>query len=69
MQNIERELGAYGAKIEALEDDVRRMEQKLDSIIETLAGAKGGWRVLMAVGGASATLGGLVVALFDKFIK
>lgn len=60
---LHRELGNHDAKIEVLErelrevrDDQRRIFEKLEQISLTLSEAKGGWRTLMWVGGAGATL-------------
>ncbi len=36
------------------------MDGKLDQVLERLSEAKGGWRALMLLGGAGATLGGAV---------
>ena len=69
MPEIERTLGEHGARIAALEKDVTRMEEKLDRILETLSEAKGGWKMLMMVGGASATIGGLIATLLAKWLK
>ena len=65
---FQRDLGKHDAQIEALERDVhemrkdmRRLFEKLEEINTTLATAKGGWRTLMWVAGASAAAGGLIV--------
>ena len=72
MQELQRDIGKHDAKIEALDkdlremrDDMRRIFEKLDSINSTLAEAKGGWKTLMWVAGASAALGGVVVKFFS----
>jgi hypothetical protein len=61
---LHRDLGRHDAQIEALERDIQRLTQvvdamdtKLGEIHTTLAEAKGGWRVLLAVGGIAGTLG------------
>lgn len=66
-----RDIGRHDAQIEALERDVKRMREEmhemrteftaeLRKINETLSEARGGWKTLMMVGGASATIGALV---------
>ena len=69
---IQRDLGKHDAQIEALEknlmeikDDQRRIFEKLDCINQTLSEAKGGWKLFMIVGGASAAFGALLVKLMS----
>jgi len=65
-----RDIGRHDAQIEALERDVKRMREEmhemraeftteLRAINATLSEARGGWKTLMMVGGASATIGAL----------
>lgn len=46
--------------LEALVKSVDKLTTKMETIESTLSEAKGGWKVLMLVGGASATLGGVL---------
>lgn len=69
-QDLSRDIGTHGAKIEALERDIslmrgdlHRMSAKLDEINSTLAEAKGGWRTIMWISGASAAVGGLIAKI------
>lgn len=62
-----QEFGRLQAEVVALRRDNDRMLEMLgklttsvDSINEKLSEAKGGWRLLMLLGGAAATLGGLL---------
>ncbi|NBX97547.1 hypothetical protein EBQ81_01615 [bacterium] len=62
MEDIQRNLGKHDAQIEVLEKEVHLLRQdmaqifeKLDSINQTLATAKGGWQTLMMIGGAAGT--------------
>jgi len=63
-----RELATHAADIKHLQDDMDRLisdvndiKASLQAIQSTLSEAKGGWRMLMLIGGASGTLGaGLV---------
>jgi chromosome condensin MukBEF ATPase and DNA-binding subunit MukB len=61
MTNYEREMGAVGVKLEALEKDVADMKSDLREIRDALNQAKGGWRVLMMVSGASGAIGAAIV--------
>ncbi|MEN6586148.1 MAG: hypothetical protein ABFE02_08930 [Sulfuricella sp.] len=73
-QEIHRELGAHDARLDALEKDIiainvnmLRIFEKLDTINNTLSEAKGGWRTLMWVGGCSGVIGAAIshtVSLF-----
>ena len=57
---VKGQLGALKSEL----DDVKRkqtsMDAKLDMVLDKLSEAKGGWRLLMLLGGAGATLGGLI---------
>jgi hypothetical protein len=43
-----------------MEKDMTDMSEKLDIVVRALSEAKGGWRTLMLIGGAAASLGGLI---------
>jgi hypothetical protein len=62
-----QEFGRLQSEVVALRRDNDRMLELLgkltttvDSINEKLSEAKGGWKLLMLLGGAAATLGGLL---------
>jgi len=65
-----RELATHAADIKHLQDDMDKLMQDMSdvkltlaSIQATLSEAKGGWKVMMLLGGASSVLGaGLVQA-------
>lgn len=66
--NAERELAVHGSDIRHLQDDMDRlmadmeaMKKVLNAISLTLSEAKGGWKMLMLVGGASGTVGALTM--------
>lgn len=72
---LQRDLGKHDAQIEALERDMqemkadlRRVFDKLDQINDTLSEAKGGWKTMMWIAGASAAAGGLI-AKFVPYIN
>jgi len=71
-----RELATHASDIAHLQSDMDKMATDIDeikkmlsSINTTLAEAKGGWKMLMAVGGASGVLGGLIVHLANWWNK
>lgn len=51
----------------ALEEQYRELRSDVREIKEILTQAKGGWRVLMIIGGAGAMVGGLLLKLADKY--
>ena len=62
-----REFGRLEGAVSALKtelDSVKlkqaQMDVKLDLVLDKLSEAKGGWRMMMLLGGAGATLGGVV---------
>lgn len=68
-----RELATHAADIRHLQDDmdklvtsVAAMQSTLTDINKTLSEAKGGWRVLMLIGGASGTVGAALVHLYQS---
>ena len=56
----ERTLGEHGARIDAVENDLREIKADVKQVLAQMAEAKGGWRMFMMVGGISATIGGIV---------
>jgi len=72
--STERELASHGADIrhlpvdmDKLVADMKVMKETLAAINNTLAEARGGWKILMMVGGAGGMLGALVMQLFHFF--
>ena len=65
-----RELATHASDIKHLQDDMdkmlenmKTMQATLTAIDKTLSEAKGGWRMLMLLAGASGTVGAGVVQL------
>jgi prefoldin subunit 5 len=65
-----RELATHAADIKHLQDDMDKLvsdmndiKATLQSIQSTLSEAKGGWRMLMLIGGASGTVGAALTQL------
>ena len=62
-----RELATHASDIKHLQDDMDKlvasvalMQQTLTAIDKTLSEAKGGWKMLLLIGGAGGTLGSLL---------
>lgn len=65
-----REIATHSSDIRHIQDDMDKMLEQmkamqvtLTAINETLSEAKGGWRVLMLVGGVSGTVAAALVKL------
>ena len=65
-----REVATHSSDIRHIQDDMDKMLEQmkamqvtLTSINETLSEAKGGWRVLMLIGGVSGAIGAAIVKL------
>ncbi|MFO0454279.1 MAG: hypothetical protein ACK52I_37455 [Pseudomonadota bacterium] len=69
-----QEFGRLQAEVSALRRDMDRMAGVLDHMNDTLSEvqrelseARGGWKTMMLLGGASATLGALIVKAVTFF--
>ena len=69
-----RELATHSSDIKHLQIDMDKMTKDMDEVKEalreiskTLSEAKGGWHMLMMVGGAGASVGAGVVWLIELF--
>jgi hypothetical protein len=58
--DVQRDLGRMEAQVETLLAQVAQLNAKVDAIDKTLSEAKGGWRMLLLVGGAAGAIGGLI---------
>lgn len=72
--SVERELATHSVEISHIQDDVDKMmkdiaeiKKSLATISETLAEAKGGWKTLMWVAGASSAVTGFFISLYAFF--
>lgn len=61
-------MGEHAAHIDNLNDRITRIEDKVDMIQQTLSEAKGGWRVLMLMGGAAGVVGGFLSKYIGKVL-
>jgi hypothetical protein len=55
-----QEFGELKAEVRMLVSAVRDLDGKVDTIHDKLTEAKGGWKVLMGLGGASSMIGAAV---------
>lgn len=72
--NTARELATHAADIAHLQRDMDKMSADMEeikkclaSINNTLSEAKGGWRILMLIGGAAGTVGAGITQLAHYF--
>ena len=65
-EELHRDLGRHDAQIENLEHDMRDIKKCVHDIKNILSEAKGGWKVLMLIGGlAGGTFGAAVVYILS----
>ena len=71
-----REIATHASDIRHIQEDMDKMLESVQSMQKTLADinvtlseAKGGWRVLMVIGGAAGTVGAGVVQLVHWWSK
>jgi len=71
--SVERELAVHETEIKHLQADMDRLvadmddiKKTLNDINSTLAEARGGWKVLMMVGGVGGALGAVVTQFAHK---
>ena len=64
-ENLIREIATHGAEIKHIQDDLDKIANEmaevrkaLDAINKTLSEAKGGWKLLMWIGGAVSAMTG-----------
>jgi prefoldin subunit 5 len=68
-----RELATHAADIKHLQDDMDKLmsdmediKKSLQAISTTLSEAKGGWKMLMLIGGASGTVGAVIMQIIHS---
>lgn len=66
MQDVAHDMGKHEAQIDSLEREVSALRNDVREIREILDRAAGGWRVIMAASGASATAGAVASWLASK---
>ena len=73
--SVERELAVHETEIKHLQADMDKLVQDmesikttLNSINSTLAEARGGWKVLMMLGGAGGVLGSTITYVIQQWL-
>mgnify|MGYP000025147615 CR=1 FL=1 len=66
---LESEVAALTEMVKAQSADMQELKSKLDAMNQTLTEAKGGWRMLMVVGGGMASVGAALGYLFTHTIS
>lgn len=66
--DITYKVGKHEATLDSLQKEVHAMRQDIAEMKTIMAEAKGGWRVLIAVGGVSATIAAAFMKFWDSFI-
>ena len=71
--SVERELAVHETEIKHLQSDMDKLVADMEAIKDTLANinqtlaeARGGWKILMMVGGAGGALGAVVTQFAHK---
>lgn len=60
---LHRDIGRLEATQALMQVQMSDMQKKVDVMHDAIVSAKGGWRVLMAVGSAGAAIGAIVAKL------
>lgn len=66
-QEVQRDLGKHEAQIEQLERRMSALEDKMDEMLMILHQAQGSWKVMVAIGGIAAVIGGFLREILDFF--
>ena len=67
VQEVQRDLGKHEAQIEQLERRMSALEDKMDEMLMILHQAQGSWKVMVAIGGIAAVIGGFLREILDFF--
>lgn len=66
--DIHRQLGANQQAIDTLTAEVHQLRAQVQTLTTLIAEARGGWTVLLSIGGVGATIGGAITALAQKYL-
>lgn len=64
-----KEFGQLQAKVELLQKSVDEMRADMKELLAAVENARGGWKTLMLLGGASAAFGGFLMKLLPVIGK
>jgi hypothetical protein len=65
--DIHRQLGANQQAITTLTEEVHQLRQQVQQLSTMIAEARGGWSVLLSIGGMGAAIGGAITAAANKY--
>lgn len=57
---LEQEVAHLTKQMDAMQATLEQIQKSFESVNATLAEARGGWRIVMLIGGAGATVGGVM---------
>lgn len=66
---LETKVEAQGREIGELKDAIKELTKTVNDMRDTLTEARGGWKTLMLLGGASATFGGLLTWALEHVMR
>lgn len=61
--NTDHEIGALGARMGAVEEDIKEIRHDVREMLEFMQQARGSWKTVMGIAGASAAVGALVAKI------
>lgn len=64
----DHEVGRLSAQVEASDARIEKLEAKVDEILRILNEAKGGWRMLLMVGGAVGVVMAFTLKILGAFV-
>lgn len=53
----ERTLGEHGARLDALERQIEKIDKNVETLLQQVAEARGGWKGMMALAGFASSIG------------
>ncbi len=65
---VHRDLGRHDAEIGNIKEDLATVKTDVSEIKRMLAEARGGWKMLMAVGGLAAAISSFVTGVIIKMV-
>jgi len=65
MTDVQRDLGRFETRLDSLEADMRELKSDVKAIRTVTDEAKGGWRMLIAVGSAAGIVGSGITWLWQ----
>ena len=66
MPETDRTLGEHGARLDAVERDIAEIKSDVKKILAQVNEARGGWRLMMTLGSASAAVGAILATYLPK---